>query len=178
MLKPYLAQAMNRENLSAQQAEEAMQVIMTGQATEAQVGGYLVAMRMKGETVEEIAGSARAMRDHAARIPFSSNGHDLLDTAGTLYAVELRSNTVSSSVLDESGGHVSGFDVYDQNTLIGYRDLGAELELVRIDPAAGTVTPLATLAIDTVKDIHVAAQRGQVYLEDLQGGIYTYALPW
>ena len=83
MLKPYLAQAMNRENLSAQQAEEAMQVIMTGQATEAQVGGYLVAMRMKGETVEEIAGSARAMRDHAARIPFSSNGHDLLDTAGT-----------------------------------------------------------------------------------------------
>ena len=66
MLKPFIAQAMQRENLTAAQAEEAMKVIMTGGATPAQIGSYLTALRMKGETVEEITGSARAMRANAA----------------------------------------------------------------------------------------------------------------
>jgi anthranilate phosphoribosyltransferase len=83
MLKPYLARLMHREHLSEAEAEEAMQIIMSGQATEAQIGGYLVALRMKGETVAEITGSARAMRAHASRVPYTLNGHPLLDTAGT-----------------------------------------------------------------------------------------------
>ena len=62
MLKPYIAQALNRRDLSADEAEAAMNIIMTGQATPAQIGAYLVALRMKGETVAEITGSARAMR--------------------------------------------------------------------------------------------------------------------
>ena len=60
MLKPFIAKAIKREALTAAQAEEAMHIIMTGQATPAQIGAYLVALRMKGETVEEITGSARA----------------------------------------------------------------------------------------------------------------------
>ncbi len=91
MLKPYLVKAINKQDLSLQEAEEAMQIIMTGNATQAQVGGYLVALRMKGETVAEIAGSARAMRAQAAKMPMleASNGNGmghtepLLDTAGT-----------------------------------------------------------------------------------------------
>ncbi len=83
MLKPYIAKAMQRQNLSASEAEAAMQLIMTGQATLAQIGGYLVALRMKGETVEEITGSARAMRAQAAQVKLSINGDPLLDTAGT-----------------------------------------------------------------------------------------------
>jgi anthranilate phosphoribosyltransferase len=83
MLKPYIAKAMNRQNLTAEEAEEAMTVIMTGQATQAQIGGYLVALRMKGETVEEITGSARAMRAQAFHVQVTPNGHPLLDTAGT-----------------------------------------------------------------------------------------------
>lgn len=83
MLKPYIAQIMQRQNLTAEQAEQAMQVIMSGEATQAQIGGYLVALRMKGETVEEITGSARAMRTHATRIHPIINGDPLLDTAGT-----------------------------------------------------------------------------------------------
>ncbi len=83
MLKPYLAKIMSRQDLTAQEAEEAMNIIMTGQATQAQIGGYLVGLRMKGETIAEITGSARAMRSVASHIPYQSNGASLLDTAGT-----------------------------------------------------------------------------------------------
>ena len=83
MLKPFIAKVMQGKHLSADEAEQAMQIIMTGQATQAQIGGYLVALRMKGETVEEIAGSARAMRAQASRIRPAINGESLLDTAGT-----------------------------------------------------------------------------------------------
>ena len=83
MLKPFIARALNRQDLTAAQAEEAMNVIMTGQATPAQIGAYLVALRMKGETVDEITGSARAMRANAVRVPLSLNGQPVYDTAGT-----------------------------------------------------------------------------------------------
>ncbi len=86
MLKPYLAKVIKNQDLSLGEAEQAMQIIMSGEATQAQVGGYLVALRMKGETVAEIAGSARAMRAHAAKMPtMNGNGNHtpLVDTAGT-----------------------------------------------------------------------------------------------
>jgi anthranilate phosphoribosyltransferase len=84
MLKPYIAKVINGQNLSAAEAKEAMDIIMTGQATQAQIGGYLVALRLKGETVEEITGSARTMREQAARVPVAlARGEPLLDTAGT-----------------------------------------------------------------------------------------------
>ena len=83
MLKPYIAKLIQRKDLSAVEAQDAMQTIMTGQATPAQIGGFLVALRMKGETVEEITGSVRAMRAQATSVPFRSNGNVLLDTAGT-----------------------------------------------------------------------------------------------
>ena len=60
-----------------------MTIIMTGQATQAQIGAYLVGLRMKGETVEEIVGSARAMREQSSKVPYSNGKDDLLDTAGT-----------------------------------------------------------------------------------------------
>jgi anthranilate phosphoribosyltransferase len=83
MLKSFIAKLIRHEDLESDQAQEAMTIIMTGQATPAQIGGYLVALRMKGETVEEITGSVRAMRAQATRVPFHANGNALLDTAGT-----------------------------------------------------------------------------------------------
>jgi anthranilate phosphoribosyltransferase len=59
-----------------------MNQIMTGESSDAQIGAYLMGLRMKGETRAEIVGSARAMRANAARVPTSANG-DLLDTCGT-----------------------------------------------------------------------------------------------
>jgi anthranilate phosphoribosyltransferase len=83
MLKPYIQKVINRQNLTAEEAESAMGIIMDGEATDAQIGGYLVGLRMKGETVPEITGSARAMRAHATPIEVKVNGDALLDTAGT-----------------------------------------------------------------------------------------------
>ena len=83
MLKPQIAKLLGGENLTDREAEVAMETIMRGEATPAQIGGYLVALRMKGETVDEIAGSARAMRAHASAVPLVAAGEPLLDTAGT-----------------------------------------------------------------------------------------------
>ncbi len=83
MLKPYLARIINRQDLDAQEAEQAMEIIMTGQATQAQVGAYLVAMRMKGETIAEITGSARAMRDNAVKLHLSDPTCTVYDIVGT-----------------------------------------------------------------------------------------------
>ncbi len=69
-------------HLQAHEAEEVMSQIMAGQATDAQIGAYLMALRMKGETQSEITGSARAMRANATRVPTRYDGA-LLDTCGT-----------------------------------------------------------------------------------------------
>jgi anthranilate phosphoribosyltransferase len=82
MLKPYIAKVVNDSDLSQDEAFAAMEIIMRGEATDAQIGGYLVGLRMKGETVAEIAGSARALRAAATAIHPQVDG-PLLDTAGT-----------------------------------------------------------------------------------------------
>ncbi len=70
-------------HLQPEEAEAVMQQIMTGGASEAQIAAYLMGLRMKGETQDEIVGSARAMRANAQRVPTSYDGDQLLDTCGT-----------------------------------------------------------------------------------------------
>ncbi|MCK4976334.1 MAG: anthranilate phosphoribosyltransferase, partial [Anaerolineales bacterium] len=82
MLKPFIAKILNQGDLTQEEAFEAMEIIMTGRATAAQTGGYLVGLRMKGETIDEITGSARAMRSVANTIAPNVTA-PLLDTAGT-----------------------------------------------------------------------------------------------
>ena len=69
-------------HLSIDEAKMVMLQIMNGGASDAQIGAYLMALRMKGETIEEIIGSARAMRAAASTVPTNVDG-DLLDTCGT-----------------------------------------------------------------------------------------------
>lgn len=69
-------------HLQEDEAEAVMHQIMTGGATEAQIGAYLMALRMKGETQDEITGSARAMRSNSQHVVTQFQG-DLLDTCGT-----------------------------------------------------------------------------------------------
>ena len=82
MIKDAIAKTIRREDLTQAEAEAAMMDIMTGNATQAQIGAYLIALRMKGETVDEITGSARAMRAKVVPVPVKKEG-TLYDTAGT-----------------------------------------------------------------------------------------------
>lgn len=82
MLQSFIAKLIDNQHLTEAEAEQAMRIIMSGEATPAQIGGYLVALRMNGETVAEITGSARAMRAHAARVTVTLDGA-MVDTAGT-----------------------------------------------------------------------------------------------
>ena len=68
-------------DLSAEEAHIAMMQVMSGDATQAQIAAFLVALRVKGETPDEIAGCARAMRAHAT--PARPTRPDLVDTCGT-----------------------------------------------------------------------------------------------
>ncbi len=70
-------------HLQQDEAEAVMNQIMTGGATQAQIGAYLMALRMKGETQDEIVGSARAMRANAHHVPTTTDADVLLDTCGT-----------------------------------------------------------------------------------------------
>ncbi len=82
MIKDAIAKTIRREDLTQAEAEAAMMEIMSGNATQAQIGAYLIALRMKGETVDEIIGSARAMRANVVSVPVKKEG-TLYDTAGT-----------------------------------------------------------------------------------------------
>ena len=81
MIQNALAQLLDGNDLTRAEARRVMDSIMSGEATPAQIGGFLVALRLKGETAEEIAGSAEAMRAHAVAVHPARD--DLVDTAGT-----------------------------------------------------------------------------------------------
>ena len=81
MIQNALAKLLDGIDLTRDEAREVMDTIMSGAATPAQIGGFLVALRLKGETSDEIAGSAEAMRAHA--IGVKPKREDLVDTAGT-----------------------------------------------------------------------------------------------
>ncbi|MCL6591212.1 MAG: anthranilate phosphoribosyltransferase [Firmicutes bacterium] len=81
MLKPYLAKLSRKENLSETEMVEAMNLIMSGEATQAQIGSFLTALRLKGETVDEITGAARVMREKSLKVNFQAPV--VIDTCGT-----------------------------------------------------------------------------------------------
>ena len=76
-----LARLLDGHDLSRAQARSVMNEVMEGDATPAQIGGLLVALRLKGETADEIAGCAEAMRSHVLAV--KPKRDDLVDTAGT-----------------------------------------------------------------------------------------------
>ena len=81
MIQDALAQLLDGKDLSREDSRAVMGTIMSGEATPAQIGGFLVALRLKGETADEIAGAAEAMREHV--IAVKPTREDLVDTAGT-----------------------------------------------------------------------------------------------
>jgi anthranilate phosphoribosyltransferase len=81
VIKNLIAKLADGIDLSEKESEEAMLEIMHGGATEAQIAAYLMGLRMKGETIDEITGAVRAMRELAIRIPVTDP--QVVDTCGT-----------------------------------------------------------------------------------------------
>jgi anthranilate phosphoribosyltransferase len=106
-MKAAIAKVVEKQDLSTDEMQQVMQAIMTGEASPAQIGGFLVALRMKGETINEITGAAQVMRDLSTKVEV--NADYLVDTCGTggdganLFNV----STASAFVVAAAGGHVA-----------------------------------------------------------------------
>jgi len=81
-MKGFIAKLVGGKDLTAQEAESAMDIIMTGKASDAQIGAFLTALRMKGETVDEITAFAKVLRKFAMKVKPKVKA-TLIDTCGT-----------------------------------------------------------------------------------------------
>ena len=81
-LKPLLAIVADGKSLSEEEAERAFEIIMTGNASPSQIGAFLMALRVRGETVDEITAAARIMRAKATHIKAPDNAMDVVGTGG------------------------------------------------------------------------------------------------
>jgi len=122
-----IKQALNtlvaRVDLSTEEMIAVMRIIMTGGATPAQIGGFLVALRMKGETLDEIAGAAMVMRELAT--PVDIQADFLVDTCGTggdganLFNI----STASAFVVAAAGGRVAKHGNRSVSSVTGSADV-------------------------------------------------------
>ncbi len=81
-LKPHLAKVAAGMPLTFEEAKEAFDIIMSGDATPGQIGGFLMALRVRGETVEEISGAVATMRDKMLRVNAPAGAVDIVGTGG------------------------------------------------------------------------------------------------
>lgn len=123
-LTPFLHRIVQRQTLSAADAEQVMRLVLGGEVSAAQLAAFLVALHMRGETVEEILGFARAMRDQGVRVPVASSG-PLLDTCGTGGdgSGTFNISTVTAFVVAGAGVRVAKHGNRSATSLCGSADL-------------------------------------------------------
>lgn len=134
MIKTALYDILNGKDLSYKTANEVMNQIMEGKATDAQIGGFLTALRMKGETVEEITACATVMREKCTKL---SPKYDVLDIVGTGgdEVSTFNISTVSSFVIAAGGIPVAKHGNRSVSSKCGSADVLEELG-VKIDLSA------------------------------------------
>jgi anthranilate phosphoribosyltransferase len=81
-LKPFIAKAASGDSLTPEEARGAFDVMMSGNATPTQIGGFLMALRVRGETVDEIAGAVAVMREKMTRVDAPAHAIDIVGTGG------------------------------------------------------------------------------------------------
>lgn len=81
-IKPLLAKVADGNSLTEAEAEKAFDILMSGKATPAQIGAFLMALRVRGETIEELTGATRTMRDKALKIEVPKGTIDVVGTGG------------------------------------------------------------------------------------------------
>ncbi|MFH1215863.1 MAG: anthranilate phosphoribosyltransferase [Pseudomonadota bacterium] len=83
MIREAIAKVVEGTDLSEEEMVSVMHEIMGGESTPAQIGSFITALRMKGETIDEISGAARVMREKATKVDGADKGEILVDTVGT-----------------------------------------------------------------------------------------------
>ncbi len=106
MIQNAIYKLVNQENLTLEETTDAMNEIMEGRATNAQIASFLTAMRMKGESIEEITACARVMREKCAKIHPDTDVLDIVGTGGD-EAYTFNISTVSSFVIAAGGVRVA-----------------------------------------------------------------------
>src|ERR1035437_7868982 len=106
MIREAIQQLVESVDLDRTQAAAAMDDIMNGEATDAQIAGFLVALRMKGETVEQLVGLVSSMRDHATEIVAPEGAVDTCGTGGD-GAGTFNISTAAALVLRGAGATVA-----------------------------------------------------------------------
>jgi anthranilate phosphoribosyltransferase len=139
MIREAIAKLIEKESLRSDEAEGVMQEIMAGEATPSQIGAFLIALRMKQETAEEIVGCARAMRAHAIKV--ATKRSPVVDTCGTGGdgASTFNVSTVVAFVIAGAGVAVAKHGNRSVSSRCGSADvleaLGARIELAPDDIA-------------------------------------------
>lgn len=147
MIKEALNQIIAGENLSIQEARQSMQFIMSGDASDVQIGALLTALRCKGETSEEITGFAETMRENSVKVECREQG--LLDTCGTGGDRKGTFNvsTTVAFIVAGAGATVAKHGNHGVSSSCGSADVLKELG-VKIDNPADTIpAQLAELKI-------------------------------
>ena len=128
-----------QQNLNTDEMRAAMELVMTGQATPAQIGGFLIGLRMKGETVEEIAAAAGVMRALAKGV--KAQGQHVVDVVGTGGdgAHTFNISTTSAIIVAACGGRVAKHGNRSVSSKSGAADL-LEAAGVRLDLTPDDIT--------------------------------------
>ena len=121
-LLPYAEKVLNGENLTETEAMEAMDLIMSNAATDIQIAEFLTALRMKGETIEEITGFAKGMRAKAKTVPNCKDAIDIVGTGGDC-SNSFNISTTSSFIIAAAGAKVAKH---------GNRSVSSKLSLIHI----------------------------------------------
>lgn len=134
-IKTAIRSVVEHQELTREQATSAMDAIMTGSVSGAQIGALVTGLRMKGETVAEIAGFAQAMRSHALKVEIDSDELPLLDTCGTGgdHSNSFNISTTATFAIAAAGVRIAKHGNRAASSLCGSADLleglGVEFEL-------------------------------------------------
>ena len=134
-----LNKLLDKENLTADEMHAVMRIIMSGGATDAQIGGFLIALRCKGESIDEIAAAAAVMRELATKVKVS--GEHVIDTCGTGGdgANTFNISTTCAFVVAAAGGKVAKHGNRSVSSSSGSADV-LEAAGVNLDLSAEQVT--------------------------------------
>jgi len=139
-IKDVIRTVVEGRELSRSEATVAMDAIMTGQVTGAQIGALVTGLRMKGETIPEIAGFAQAMRDHSLKVDVDAVDRPLLDTCGTGgdHSNTFNISTTATFAIAAAGVRIAKHGNRAASSLCGSADLLEALG-VRIELTPGEV---------------------------------------